>query len=433
MCINPSAAVAKRDFPFSREENPLASQLIFLAEVVGAKIAAGAASAAMQELFEKGSVVHQELLYSAAQSAGIQVPKPPETAALSSAPGTAPASQAAGPAGQNGAEPMQVDPPAAAQQNGAVNGANTQVNENVVQDIALSIPPERLHAASAAAFLGAATKAKQLAEAEGMLLSGHAMTVLECMTQKMVVKNKYLNDIESEISSVHSKLVETRAAVLKTRDSISEKKNLLKKEKELLAATEKRQKAEMGTSAVRPNGGSTAKKPAEGEIPDGAAKKVAKPSDHPTSGGTIGGAHKAAQPATAPTNAAPAAPTPAAAAVASSAAGAASAAGLPASTNLATEGAAAAAVWSATPATGATTATDAPVAAANAAVEPATQVVTAAEATTAAKRTEGTPSVGAAPTPGSSKPSASPAQVSHCAHTNCFVSNTVMHQGSTTM
>jgi hypothetical protein len=54
LCVNSSEAVAKRDFPFSREENPLASQLIFLAEVVGAKIAAAAASAAMQELFEKG-------------------------------------------------------------------------------------------------------------------------------------------------------------------------------------------------------------------------------------------------------------------------------------------------------------------------------------------------------------------------------------------
>ena len=295
MCINPTSAVTRRDFPFSREENPLASQLIFLAEVVGAKIAASAASAAMQELFEKDSIVHQELLYSAATAAGIQVPAPqPEAAAAAADP--------------NGAAPMEVDVPGAAgggappAVNGAANGVNGHVSANVVQDIDAPIPPERLHAACAAAFIGAATKAKMLAEAEGVILGGHAMTVLECMTQKMVVKNKYLNDVENEISSVHSKLVSTRASAIKTRDSIAAKKELLKKEKQLLAAAEKKHRAELAADGMLPKGvGPTAvaaiKKPAAGELPEGAAKKVAKTTGvDPASG--------------APAAASPAAPVP---------------------------------------------------------------------------------------------------------------------------
>ena len=274
MCINPTSAVTRRDFPFSREENPLASQLIFLAEVVGAKIAASAASAAMQELFEKDSIVHQELLYSAATAAGIQVPAPqPEAAAAAADP--------------NGAAPMEVDVPGAAgggappAVNGAANGVNGHVSANVVQDIDAPIPPERLHAACAAAFIGAATKAKMLAEAEGVILGGHAMTVLECMTQKMVVKNKYLNDVENEISSVHAKLVGSRVAALKSRDSIAEKKEALKKEKQLLAAAESKHRAELEADGMLPNGAGAAKKknPAAGELPEGAAKKVAKPAD----------------------------------------------------------------------------------------------------------------------------------------------------------
>jgi hypothetical protein len=282
LCVNSSEAVAKRDFPFSREENPLASQLIFLAEVVGAKIAAAAASAAMQELFEKGIILHQELLYSAAKSAGMSVPAPqpasPSSAAAGAVSGTQPA------ADQNAAAPMDVDSPAApaasgsanGQVNGHMNGQN--VNDNVVQDISAAIPPERLHAASAAAFMGAATKAKMLAEAEGILLSGHAMTVLECMTQKMVIKNKYLNDIENEIVSVHSKLVETRANAVQSRDSIAVKKELLKKEKQLLAAAEKRQREQLAAHGIPPKGsGSQApKKPADGELPGGAARKEPK-------------------------------------------------------------------------------------------------------------------------------------------------------------
>lgn len=304
----------------------MASQLIFLAEVVGAKIAAAAASAAMQELFEKNSILHEELLYSAAMSAGIEVPAPQLAGPRMPAPGTTAAGAAASSVDPNGAAPMDVDAPgtsggapAAPAANGSANGVNGHVNENVVQDVAAAIPLERLHAASAAAFLGAGTKAKLLAEAEGVLLSGHAMTVLECMTQKMVVKNKYLNDVENEISSVHSKLVDTRAAALKQRDSIATKKALLKKEKDLLAAAEKKQRAELASDGMLPKGsGSGAtKKPADGEIPEGAAKKVAKPAENPAAAGTsaAAAAAPAAAPASPATAAAPAAaPAPAAAA-----------------------------------------------------------------------------------------------------------------------
>lgn len=306
MCVNPGAAVAKRDFPFSREENPLASQLIFLAEVVGAKIAAAAASAAMQELFEKDSIIHQELLCSAAVAAGLQVPAPTVAVPGQAAGGAATSASAADSEANNGAAPMEVDGPAAAAPaaNGAVNGVNGHLNENVVQDVAAAIPPERLHAASAAAFLGAGTKAKLLAEAEGVLLSGHAMTVLECMTQKMIVKSKYLNDVENEIFSVHSKLVETRANALKARDSIATKKELLKKEKQLLAAAEKRHREELAADGMllKSDDARAAKKPASGEPPGGAVK-VAKTASNATTPDT---------PAVAPagTPAAPAAPAP---------------------------------------------------------------------------------------------------------------------------
>lgn len=319
MCINPSESVAKREFPFSREDNPLASQLIFLAEVVGAKIAAAAASAALQELFEKDSIVHQELLYSAAMSAGIQVSAPQMPGATTAGSAAQLAAGGASSADQNGAAAMDADDPTTAAAgtvsgaNGAANGVNGHGNENVVQDTTAVILPERLHAASTAAFIGASMKAKLLAEAEEVILGGHAMTVLECMTQKMVIKNKYLTDVENEITSVHGKLVETRAAAVRSRDSIAAKKELLKKEKQLLAAAEKKHGAELAAAGKVPKASAAAKpaetpstaaaadagavkRPAEGDG-NPAAKKVTKPAEKPS---TAAAATTAAADASAP-------------------------------------------------------------------------------------------------------------------------------------
>jgi hypothetical protein len=236
-----------RDFPFAKEENPLASQLIFLAEVVGAKVAAAAASAAMQELFEKGSILHQELLQAALAAAGLppgEGSAHPELQQVDIKPKEEAAANGSGAGGTNAPKPQteSADKPATPAE-GAENG-----NTNTVEDISAPIPDDRLYAAGAAAFLGAGTKAKQLAEAEGLALSGHAMTVLDAMTQKMVIKNKYLNDIESEIASVYSRLVQTRDMSLKERDLIAKKKKELEEEKKLLADAEKRHKAELAAS-----------------------------------------------------------------------------------------------------------------------------------------------------------------------------------------
>jgi hypothetical protein len=350
------ALVDDKDFLFCSAPNPLTAELAFLAEVVGTRVAAAAASTALQELVCRGSVLQQDAFRGAAAQAGVTEevsaggdaavgPGVPEATAvvnsgeeaqrdaicisgaadsvdIVASTGTMggsgatsgdglgkPDSSAATPAegavagkGDNvatedavmatEADATDKNTDAAAEPDGSTaaapaavpNGspavgiteaqsttagrANTAeplraeadrggvaapaapsaapAAEDIpeeIPDLRAAVSEERIRSASAAGLLGAAVKAKQLAEAEEVRMEQLAITALEALTEKLRLKLKYLQDIDAEMQSAKDRVSGARNTLLQERQALVDQRVALAKQRTELAALQAAAKA----------------------------------------------------------------------------------------------------------------------------------------------------------------------------------------------
>lgn len=167
---------------FSNAANPHAAQLSFISEVLGTKTSAGAVAAALEELTCSGSVVHNEAARPIVHAA---------------APG--------------GSAPMDIDEAGASSAPGGGADAWRYVPVEDVEDWSAAVPPEKQAGMCQAALLGAAVKAKLLADAEGRAVEELAAKVLALFQAKMRQKGTFVEG-QAGVTAEQCKVAEQRRA-----------------------------------------------------------------------------------------------------------------------------------------------------------------------------------------------------------------------------
>lgn len=252
------AQPAAPNIPFADTANPVTAQLAFLGEVVGPKVAAAAAAAALQELFEAGSVVPDPLLRAAVQqvnrgNAALRAAAEPKNgraeavAARHNKEGVAGGATGDGPPEPDGnitgeaATAMQVDGEEAQERavadDAAVGAASGKSADGQETEVRLSDPVDtaRMRAAAAASLAGAAVKAKLLAEAERQRMEQLMMSAIEALAEKLQHKIRYLKDLETEMQKAHAGLVDARHKALQEREQLAQQRMQLSQQQQLLS------------------------------------------------------------------------------------------------------------------------------------------------------------------------------------------------------
>jgi hypothetical protein len=202
---------------FASEKNPLAALLAFLGEVIGTRTAAAAAAAALEELQRSRSCVLNGEADPMAPAAAATEPSGAEGAATGQAH-----------ADSGDVDAMDIDAVGAeAASEGARGGAQLRA---VVTNGAAggdlegkddpgrwkeAIPAEAAASVFRAALLGAATKAKQLAEVEEQRTQELTLTALNLMHAKTRRKLKYLDDIDVSMEAAIARIKADQARILK--------------------------------------------------------------------------------------------------------------------------------------------------------------------------------------------------------------------------
>jgi hypothetical protein len=191
---------------FAAEKNPIATLLAFLSEVIGTRTASAAAAAALEGLQASRGCVLQGT--AGAANPPSADPAGGETRHCSGA-----------------LDAMDVDHEVvgvaeaekeALRGNGLDGTAGAKADE--ASDARLwneEIPRETVAAVCQAAMLGAATKAKQLAELEEQRTQELALTALNLMHAKARRKLKYLDEVDASLVSAISKSKDERELILK--------------------------------------------------------------------------------------------------------------------------------------------------------------------------------------------------------------------------
>ena len=207
VALEGAAAGDEADWLFSTERNPLMTTQLFLSEVIGTRVSAAAASAAMSELVNPGVVLHDEGAFESVAD-GAAVAAHAETQKNGASNGATLMQADAAP---STAEDQNGNPAAApADAAGAANGNAVDREADDGPELTAPVMREQQRHACAAALLGAATKAKFLADKEMQTMQNAASEAMLTMLTKQRAKLAYWDSITTEIGAAQGRIAEAK-------------------------------------------------------------------------------------------------------------------------------------------------------------------------------------------------------------------------------